>query len=87
MLNDLEYVKTYIDDLLIISNKSFEHLINKLDIVLSKLNQKGFKVNAEKSFFARNELEYLGFRTTGQGIMPLQDNVEAIKNIAVPTTK
>ena len=53
--------------------------INKLDKVLSKLNQKGFKLNAEKSFFARNELEYLGLRITRQGIMPLPDKVNAIK--------
>ena len=59
----------------------------KLDKILSKPNQKGFKVNAEKSFFARNELEYLGFRITRQGIMPLPGKVEAIKNIPVPTTK
>ena len=60
----LEYGRTYIDDLLIISNKSFEDHINKLDKRLSKLDKKGFKANAEKSFFVRNELEYL------QGIMP-----------------
>ena len=67
----LDYVRTYIDDLLIIS----------------KVKSAGFKVNAEKSFFARNELEYLGFKITRQGIMPLPDKVETIKNIAVPTTK
>ena len=61
--------------------------INKLDKALSKLNQIGFKVNAEISFFAINELEYLGFRIIAQFIMPLSDKVEAIKNIAVPTTK
>ena len=87
LFNGLKYVTTYIDDFFIISNKCFEYRINKLDKVLSKLNQKGFKVNAEKSFFARNELECLGFRITRQGIMPLPDKVEAIKHIAVPTTK
>ena len=46
--NGLEYVRTYIDDLLIISNKSFEDHIIKLVKVLSKLNQKGFGVNVEK---------------------------------------
>ena len=30
LFNDLEYVRTYIDNLLIISNKSFENHINKL---------------------------------------------------------
>ena len=52
LFNGLEYVRTYIDDLLFISYKSFEDDINKLDKVLSKLKQKGFEVNAEKSFFA-----------------------------------
>ena len=37
-------------------------------------------------FFDRSELEYLGFRITRQGIMPIPDKVEAINNIAVPTT-
>ena len=61
LFNFLEYVRTYIDDLVIISNKCFKDHINKSDKVLSKLNQKGFKVNAEKSFCTRNELEYLRF--------------------------
>ena len=40
--NGLEYVRTCIDDLLIISNKSFGDHINKLDKMPSKLNQKKF---------------------------------------------
>ena len=60
LFNGLEYVRTYIDDLLIISNDSLKDHVNKLDKVLTKLKEAGFKVNAEKSFFARNELEYLG---------------------------
>ena len=87
LFNDLDYVRTYIDDLLIISNKPLEDHSKKLDKVLSKLQSAGFKVNAEKSFFARNELEYLGFKITREGIMPLPDKVEAIKNIALPITK
>ena len=50
LFNGLEDIRTYIDDLLMISNKRFEDHINKLDKVLSKLNQKSFKVNIEKSF-------------------------------------
>ena len=66
-----------------ISKKSFEYHINKLDKVLNKLKQNGFKVNAEKSFYDRNELEYLGFKIARQAIIPLPHKVEA--NIAVPT--
>ena len=83
----LEYVRTYIDDLLIISNKSFDDHLHKLEKVLKRLLKAGFKINAEKSFFAQDQLEYLGFKITREGIMPLPDKVQAIKNIATPTTK
>ena len=39
LYNGLDYVRTYIDDLLIIGNKSYENYIKKLDKVLSKKNQ------------------------------------------------
>ena len=38
----------------------------------------------EKSFFARDNLEYLGFKITTQGIMALPDKVQAIDHTAVP---
>ena len=47
----LDYVKMYIDDLLISNNKSLEDHIKKLEKVISRLKSAGFKMNAEKSFF------------------------------------
>ena len=85
LFNSLDYVRTY--DLLLISNKFLEDHIKKLDIVLSKLILAGFKVNAENSLFTRNELEYLGFKITREGKVPLPDKVEAKKIIAVPIIK
>ena len=49
-LDGLEYVRAYIENLLIISNGSFEDHLNKVKIVLQKLIVAGFKINAEKSF-------------------------------------
>ena len=60
LFNGLDYVRTCIDDLLINSNKYSDDHVIKLDKVVSKLKSAGFKVNIEKSFFAKNELEYLG---------------------------
>ena len=85
--NDLEYVRAYINDLLIIVNSNFEDHVNKVKIVLKKLQAAGFKINTEKSFFARDDLQFLGLKTTRQGIMPLPDKVEAIKHITVPINK
>ena len=50
LFNSLEYVKGYIDDLLIIKNGNFEDHLNKVKIVLNKRKAAGFKINAEKSF-------------------------------------
>ena len=47
----LEYVRVFIDDLLIISNDNFEDHPNKVKIVLKILISAGFKINAEKLFF------------------------------------
>ena len=59
LFNGLEYVRAYIDDFLIISNGNFEDHLNKIKIVLNKTNSAGFKINAEKKFFARDNLECL----------------------------
>ena len=87
LFNDLEYVRAYNDDLLIISNSSFEDHLNKVKIVLKKLKAAGFKINAEKSKFARDSLEYLSFLITREGIMSLPNKVQAINHIAVPNNK
>ena len=79
--NCLEYVRAYIDDLLFIRNGNFEDHLNKVKIVLKKLNAAGFKINEEKSFFSKDNLEYLGFKIT------LPDKVQAIKDIAAPTNR
>ena len=64
LFNGLEYVRAYIGDLLIISNGNFEDHLNKVKIVLK---------NEEKSFFAGDNLKYLGFLITREGITPLSD--------------
>ena len=52
LMEDLEFVRAYIDDLLITSSSTFEDHLEKLELVLQRLRQAGLKVNANKSFFA-----------------------------------
>ena len=54
---DLEYVCTYIDDLLVITKRSFENHLKDVHKVLCRVNKAGLKVNITKSFFAQTELE------------------------------
>ena len=54
---DLEHVRTFINDLLIISDKSYSDHLDKLDKVLTRVKKAGLKVNANKSIFAKDGLE------------------------------
>jgi RNase H-like domain found in reverse transcriptase/Reverse transcriptase (RNA-dependent DNA polymerase) len=87
LMQDLEYVRAYIDDLLIITHGSFEEHIDKLKVVLGQLRDAGLKVNAKKSFFACEELEYLGYWITRKGIQPTLSKVKDIGTIDTPQTK
>lgn len=87
LVQDLEYCRAYIDDLLILTQGDWPLHLEQLDIVLSRLEQAGLKVNAKKSFFGRPELEYLGYWITRTGIQPLSKKVEAMSNIAIPKTR
>ena len=60
LFHDLDYVRTHIDDILITSSESFEEHMQKLDLVLDRLEKAGFRANVRKCFFAQTELEYLG---------------------------
>ena len=87
LMSDLEYVRAYIDDLLVLTSSTWEDHLDKLRVVLQRLHEAGLKVNARKSFFGKAELEYLGHWITREGIKPVPKKVEAIGQIAPPKTK
>ena len=84
LMMSLEYVRTYLDDLLIISNGSFEDHLDKLKVVLQRLSDAGLKVNADKCTFCADEIEYLGYVLTRDGIKPQKNKVQAILALQAP---
>ena len=80
----LEYVRTYLDDLLVISNKSFEDHLEKLKVVLTRLSNAGLKVKAKKCMFCTNEIEYLRYILTRNEIIPQKNKVQAILALQLP---
>jgi hypothetical protein len=74
---------SYFDDLLIITNSSFQDHILKLEMVLARLFTAGMRVNISKSKLFAEQIEYLGYWITRQGIQPIRNKVElnAILNI------
>jgi hypothetical protein len=73
-----EYVRAYIEDLLVITSGSLEDHLEKLREVLRRLRKAGLKVNAAKSFFCTHEIEYLGYILTREGIKPQTKKEQAI---------
>ena len=87
LTQDMEYVKTYLDDLLILTNKTFKDHLLKLELVLARLSTAGMRVNASKSKFFAEQIEYLGYWITRQGIQPVHNKIEAILKIKAPKTR
>ena len=86
MFCDLDYVLVYIDDILILQRKKTITYLIKIETVLSRLENKGFRANLRKSFFMQKELEYLGYLLTDKGLKPQPKKVEAMKRIKRPKT-
>jgi hypothetical protein len=57
LMEALEYVRAYINDLLVITRRTLEDHLDKLREVLRRLHKAGLKVNAAKSFFCTHEIE------------------------------
>jgi Reverse transcriptase (RNA-dependent DNA polymerase). len=82
LLGDLEFVKAYLDDCLIVTKSSFEEYLEKLEAVLQRLQMHNLKVNGEKSAFAvGGELEYLVYVITREEIKPDLKKIQAILNL------
>ena len=84
LMESLEYVWAYIDDLLHISRGSLEDHLEKLEEVLKWFHEVGLKVNAEKLTFCALEIEYLRYILTRDGIKPQKSKVQAILAIEPP---
>ncbi len=72
LMATLEYVRAYIDNLLVITKDSLDDHLDKLKQVFIRLCDAGLKISATKSIFCAQETEYLGYILTRGGIKPQQ---------------
>jgi hypothetical protein len=61
LMATLEYVRVYIDNLLVITKGSLDDHLDKLKQAFIQLCNAGLKVNATKSVFCAQETKYLGY--------------------------
>ena len=74
----------YIDDLLICSQTFQEHLEHLRD-VFARLLKAGLRLKAKKCLFLREEVPYLGYVVTKDGIKPDTAKTDKMQNYPVPT--
>lgn len=83
VMKGLPNVLVYIDDILVHSRSHEEHR-KTLDAVFRRLAQHNLKIRLEKCCFATQEVEYLGFRLTPEGVIPGTDKTAVIRSAAPP---
>lgn len=55
-MEEIEFVCTYLYDLLIFTKSTFHNLLVKLEVVLPKFHKAGLRINIAKSMFATNTI-------------------------------
>nr|VZH91271.1 unnamed protein product [Spirometra erinaceieuropaei] len=86
VLRGLPFVYAYIDDLLVASSTTEEHM-EHLATVFDCLQQFGVVLNPSKCVFGVPSLEFLGHLVNSHGIRPLPSKVAAIRDFPPPTSK
>ena len=80
VLEGLLFAMTYLDDIIIFSNNEEEHLLH-LEEVFRWLRKAGLKMKSSKCNFFKSQIHYLGHLISEDGISPLLDKLDSIKNM------
>lgn len=75
----------YIDDILVASPTAKQHT-QHLHQLFDRLQQYGLTIHHSKCVLGVSNLDFVGHRVTPEGIMPLPQKVEAIRDFPTPTT-
>jgi len=73
----------YLDDIVIYA-RSPEELLERLRTVLDRLREVGLKAKPSKCELFRTEIKFLGHLVSADGINPMPDKLEAIRDWPVP---
>ena len=73
----------YLDDIIILGKTEEEHLANLIK-VLECLRSHNLRVRLDKCNFFKREVEFLGHVISGEGIKPIHDKVQSIREYARP---
>ena len=82
-LNGVQDAIVYQDYILLMSKNESEHLV-LLDQVFSRLQSAGIKINAEKSKYFTDNVPYLGYIFSKEGVIPTKNKMDAVLKCPYP---
>lgn len=85
VVRGLNFVFPYIDDIFIASSSPEEHTAH-LRLLFERLQAYHLAINVAKCEFSRTNINFLGHLVSPEGIRPLPERVEVIRNFKKPAT-
>lgn len=85
VLEGLENVLTYLDDIVVFSNTLEEHIV-ALDRVFERMRAHNLQLQPAKCSLLLSEVTYLGHKITREGILIDERNVQVVKDFPIPKT-
>ena len=73
------------DDICIFAN-SADQMLDRIELVFSRLKQYQLKIKPKKSFFFQTEVSFLGHVLSAKGISPNPEKVDKVRDWPVPKT-
>ena len=78
-------VFVFINDILIVTKGTKNKHLNKVREILKAMNEAKLQLKAGKCNFAKQEIEWLGFKLTSSGFSPINTKVQGISDRLRPT--
>ena len=85
LLAKFREVFKFIDDILIVTKGTKSEHLDKMREILKTLDDAELQLKAGKCIIAENEIEWLGFKLTNQGFLPVNSKVQGITEKLRPT--
>ena len=85
LLAKFREVFVFIKDILIVNKGNKAEHLNKVREILKVLDEAELQLKAGKCKFAKQEIEWLGFKLTNSGISPINSKVQGITEKLRPT--
>ncbi|KAA3671050.1 uncharacterized protein DEA37_0005807 [Paragonimus westermani] len=84
MLTDIPGAAAYLDDIVVTGADEAE-LTERLDLVLGRIAEYGFRIRQEKCNFLMHSIKYLGFIIDRHGRRPDPNNIQAVIEMPPPS--